>query len=301
MAGASLLTLIDDIAALLDDIAVMSKVAMKKTAGVLGDDLAVNAEQVGGVRAERELPVVWAVAKGSFKNKFIIVPAVLLISAFLPWLITPVLMLGGTYLCFEGAEKIIHSLLHRAEENHIERDTLIAGEEIDLVKLEKKKVNGAIRTDFILSLEIIVIALGTVQQAPFIQQCLVVSIVALGITVAVYGLVAIIVKIDDLGLYLTKLKGVTALIGRFLLWFAPALMKFLSFAGTAAMFLVGGGIIAHGLHAYLHGIPHRLFGELKPGGLMEILVNTGMNAVVGLIVGLLAVFLYEIGLKLIKK
>lgn len=290
MAGASLLTLIDDIAVLLDDIAVMSKVAVKKTAGVLGDDLAVNAEQVSGVRANRELPVVWAVAKGSFKNKFIIVPAVLLVSAFLPWLITPVLMIGGAYLCFEGAEKVLHMLLHRSDENHPGKTNLSASEE-DIAVLEKQKVEGAIRTDFILSLEIIVIALGSVQGVPFVKQCLVISVVALGITVGVYGLVAIIVKIDDFGLYLTRLKGLFVKVGVFLLWFAPALMKFLSVAGTLAMFLVGGGIISHGLHGIIHKIHSGLFGYIEPNSLSETLLNTASNALVGLIVGLAVVSL----------
>ena len=251
MAGASLLSLLDDIATLLDDVAVLSKVAIKKTTGVLGDDLALNAEQVSGVKAERELPVVWAVAKGSFLNKLILVPAALLISAFIPWLITPLLMLGGAYLCYEGSEKVLHKWFHAEEVEH-EKEKLIEAFEdpkVDLKVFEENKIKGAIRTDFILSAEIIVIALGTVQSAPFVTQSLVVSSIAVAITVFVYGLVAGIVKLDDAGLYLLQQAGkFKQAIGRGILWFAPWLMKSLTFVGTLAMFLVGGGIIIHGLH-----------------------------------------------------
>jgi predicted DNA repair protein MutK len=259
MAGASLLTLLDDIATVLDDIAVMSKVAAKKTAGVLGDDLALNAQQVSGIRAERELPVVWAVAKGSFLNKLILVPIAIAISAILPWLIQPLLMIGGAYLCFEGAEKIIHSLLHRhnkqdihAHESQLE---VIADPNQDLVAFEKGKIKGAIRTDFILSAEIIVIALGTVASVTLTNQILVVSTIAIAMTVGVYGLVALIVKLDDMGLYLTRRNqaGLLNKLGAGLLWFAPQLMKTLSVVGTAAMFLVGGSILVHGM-PFLHHI-----------------------------------------------
>lgn len=257
MAGSSLLALIDDIASILDDVAILSKVAAKKTAGVIGDDLALNAEQVSGVKAERELPVVWAVAKGSFKNKLILVPAALLISAFIPWLILPLLMLGGAFLCFEGFEKIAHKLLHDSvqdEEEHQKMLKAVADPKVDLVALEQQKIKGAIRTDFILSAEIIVIALGTVKDAAFATQVTVVSGIALVITVFVYGLVAGIVKLDDAGFYLIRQKGeqliqrVKRAVGRGLLIFAPFLMKALSVLGTAAMFLVGGGILLHGMH-----------------------------------------------------
>lgn len=256
MAGTSLLTLIDDIATLLDDVAVMSKVAMKKTAGVLGDDLALNAEQVSGVKAERELPVVWAVALGSMKNKAILVPAALLISYFVPWLITPLLMIGGSFLCYEGFEKVYHKLAPAKEEVAEKRGSrakAMADPSIDLVKLEKNKIQGAIRTDFILSAEIIVITLGTIEQSAFATQVAVLIAVAVLITVGVYGLVAGIVKLDDLGLYLAKdtveagSKSVKQRLGETILWIAPYLMRALGVAGTVAMFLVGGGIILHGI------------------------------------------------------
>tara|TARA_R110001592_G_scaffold6774_3_gene36681 strand:+ start:9044 stop:9961 length:918 start_codon:yes stop_codon:yes gene_type:complete len=278
MAAGSLLALFDDIATLLDDISVMSKIAVKKTAGVLGDDLAVNAEQVGNLRAERELPVVWAVAKGSLLNKLIIVPIVLLASLFMPWLITPVLMLGGTYLCFEGAEKVWHAIAHRNAKDHSQSRSLLEDSNVDLLAMEKERVKGAIRTDFILSLEIIVIALSTVQQAPFAKQAVVLSIVALGITFAVYGLVAMIVKIDDLGLYLLK-SATTAVksLGGFLLWLAPVLMKTLTIVGTLAMFLVGGGILTHGVDHYIEfgvALSHLdVFSNAFANGLSQNLFN----------------------------
>lgn len=254
MAGSSLLTLLDDIATVLDDVAVMSKVAVKKTAGVLGDDLALNAEQVTGVRAEREIPVVWAVAKGSFINKLILVPAALIISAFLPILITPLLMLGGAFLCYEGCEKVFHKLFHREQEQAQQRDVVKAlhDPKVDMVDFERNKIKGAIRTDFILSAEIIVIALGTVAESTFTTQVLVVSAIAFGMTVFVYGLVAAIVKLDDAGLYLMQRSGdswmtqLQQVIGNGMLKFAPILMKLLAIVGTLAMFLVGGGILVHG-------------------------------------------------------
>ncbi|EKF74614.1 hypothetical protein A11A3_07338 [Alcanivorax hongdengensis A-11-3] len=263
MAGTSLLALIDDISTILDDISVMSKVAAKKTTGVLGDDLALNAEQVTGVRADRELPVVWAVAKGSLRNKVILVPAALLISAFIPMLITPLLMLGGAYLCYEGFEKVVHKFFHdeAEQENHREALKAIRGEGGDLVALEKRKIKGAIRTDFILSAEIIVIALGTVKEAAFSVQVGVLSLVAVLITLGVYALVAGIVKLDDAGLYLLRESvqrddpGWRRTLGRGILRFAPWLMKTLSVVGTAAMFLVGGGILIHGIpgsHDVIH-------------------------------------------------
>ncbi len=254
--ASSLFLLLDDIATVLDDVSVMTKVAAKKTAGVLGDDLALNAQQVTGVTADRELPVVWAVAKGSAINKAILVPAALAISAWLPWLITPLLMLGGAFLCFEGVEKLLHKWLHGAEQTQAEHDqhlAALANEAVDMVAFERDKVKGAVRTDFILSAEIIVISLGTVAGATFGQQVGVLVGISILMTVGVYGLVAGIVKLDDLGLRLTRAAsaGVQAL-GRGILVAAPWLMKGLSIAGTAAMFLVGGGILTHGVPLLHH-------------------------------------------------
>ncbi|MBC7751081.1 MAG: DUF808 domain-containing protein, partial [Candidatus Saccharibacteria bacterium] len=251
MAGSSLFALIDDIATILDDVALMTKVAAKKTAGVLGDDLALNAQQVHGIRAERELPVVWAVAKGSAVNKAILVPSALLISVLLPALIIPLLMIGGLYLCFEGVEKLTHKLLHLHEDSETEQDALVEAfldKDVDMVAFEKDKIKGAIRTDFILSAEIIVIALGTAAGATLLQQAIVLLIVAVVMTIGVYGIVAGIVKLDDAGFYLER-KNSKALqtFGRVLIAAAPKLMRFLSVAGTIAMFLVGGGILVHGL------------------------------------------------------
>ncbi len=261
MAGASLLALLDDIATILDDVALMTKVAAKKTAGVLGDDLALNAQQVAGVRAERELPVVWAVGVGSLKNKLILVPAALAISALLPAAITPLLMLGGLYLCFEGVEKLAHKWLHAAGEDearHAEQIALLADPAVDLVAMEKDKIKGAIRTDFVLSAEIIVIALGTVADKPFATQVAVLSGIGLLMTVGVYGLVAAIVKMDDAGAWLLERGGgLQAALGKALLLAAPKLMKALTVIGTAAMFLVGGGILMHGMpggHAITHAV-----------------------------------------------
>lgn len=313
MAGTSLLTLIDDIASLLDDIALMSKIAAKKTAGVLGDDLALNAEQVSGVRAERELPVVWAVAKGSFKNKLILVPVALLLSAFIPWIITPLLMLGGAFLCFEGFEKIVHTFFHCKDEKkkrRAERMKDLADPAVDVVGLERKKIKGAIRTDFILSTEIIVIVLGTVQDSSMAVQIAVVSGMALFITVGVYSLVAGIVKIDDVGLYLNKVPGVDAWgricrkVGAGLLILAPLLMKTLSVVGTAAMFLVGGGILVHGLPGS-HELTHYLVEPVQSiplvGGVISALMPTIMNAVIGVLAGGLLVSMASVGKDLIAK
>ena len=271
MAGANLLALIDDIATLLDDVAVLSKVAVKKTAGVLGDDLALNAEQVSGVKAERELPVVWAVAKGSLLNKIILVPSALLISAVAPWLVVVLLVIGGLYLCFEGFEKVFHRLLHsqqQRDEAHKQQLAAIADPHIDLVSLEKNKIKGAIRTDFILSAEIVVIVLGTVQASSFSTQVTVLSLLALGITVGVYGLVAAIVKIDDLGLYFLRqperrrFSQLQQGVGRSLLIIAPLLMKALAIIGTIAMFLVGGGIIVHSI-GFLHHALEPLYASVQ--------------------------------------
>ena len=291
MAGTSLLALIDDIATLLDDVAVLSKVAAKKTAGVLGDDLALNAEQVAGIRAERELPVVWAVAKGSLVNKLILVPVAQALSALVPWSITPLLMAGGLYLCYEGCEKLAHSMLHGKKSEEAEHRELLqqlADPDADLVAFERDKIRGAVRTDFILSAEIIVIALGTVQHTPLATRAAVVGSIALAMTVGVYALVAAIVKLDDLGLYLLK-SGPSAAqpFGRALLRLAPWLMKTLAVVGTAAMFLVGGGILLHGLP--FHGLPEALAAGLVPlpavGPLLAALVPSLCAAATGIVAG----------------
>ncbi len=301
MAAASLLALIDDIATILDDVAVLTKVATKKTAGVLGDDLALNAQQVTGVNADRELPVVWAVAKGSLLNKAILVPLALAISAFAPWLVTPLLMVGGAFLCFEGFEKIFHKFFHKAEESahHVEHLKAVADEHVDLVALEKGKIKGAIRTDFILSAEIIVIALGTVASQPFMTRVAVLIAIALVMTVGVYGLVGAIVKLDDLGLYLNQRGGaLSRSVGRGILAFAPWLMKALSVAGTAAMFLVGGSIIVHGVPAIHHFIEGTLAGM---SGWMNSLATMLADGIVGIIVGALALALVSLATKLFGK
>lgn len=269
MAGASLLALLDDIASVLDDVATLTKVATKKTAGVLGDDLALNAQQVAGVRANRELPVVWAVAKGSMVNKAILVPAALAISAFAPWAIVPLLMVGGLFLCYEGFEKIWHRFAHRGEaEAH--RDDLrqaLADPGVDLRAVEREKIKGAVRTDFILSAEIVVIALGTVASADLGTRVGVLVGIAIIMTVGVYGLVAGIVKLDDAGVHLARRDSAAArALGHGVLWFAPWLMKFLSLAGTAAMFLVGGGILTHGIPALHHLITRHTAQLAAEGG-----------------------------------
>ncbi|WP_247267686.1 MULTISPECIES: DUF808 domain-containing protein [Pseudomonas] len=285
MAGSSLLVLIDDIATVLDDVALMSKMAAKKTAGVLGDDLALNAQQVSGVRAEREIPVVWAVAKGSFLNKLILVPSALAISAFVPWLVTPLLMVGGAYLCFEGFEKLAHKFLHsKAEDDadHAQLSAAVAELTTDLVAYEKDKIKGAIRTDFILSAEIIAITLGTVADASLTQQVIVMSGIAIVMTVGVYGLVAGIVKLDDLGLWLTQKSGAAAKsIGNAILRAAPYMMKGLSVIGTAAMFLVGGGILTHGIPVVHHWIESVGVAAGSAGFAVPVL----LNGVAGIIAG----------------
>ena len=309
MAGASLLTLLDDIAVILDDVALMTKVAAKKsaaladdvtvmtklaakkTAGVLGDDLALNAQQVSGVRAEREIPVVWAVAKGSIKNKLILVPAALLISAFVPWLVTPLLMVGGAFLCYEGFEKLAHKFLHAPHEDAAEQESRAqanANPAVDMVAFERDKIKGAVRTDFILSAEIIAITLGTVAAAPFGQQVAVLTGIAAIMTVGVYGLVAGIVKLDDLGVWLSaKASSAARAVGRGIVRAAPWLMKGLSIAGTAAMFLVGGGILVHGVAALHHAVEGAgaAAGHWMLGGLWAVLVPNLLNAGVGIVAG----------------
>lgn len=313
MAGTSLLALIDKIAVALDDVALMTKVAAKKTAGVLGDDLALNAQQVQGVNADRELPVVWAVAKGSFINKLILVPSALLISAFIPWLITPLLMLGGLYLCFEGVEKIAHSLFTSKEEKEFEhQQTLKALSEpnVDMLEFEKEKVKGAIKTDFILSAEIIVIALGTVQDKDIVAQSSVVTLIAFLMTIGVYGLVAAIVKLDDFGLYLLKQQTssvfgkIKTSIGNALLSFAPKLMKTLAIVGTAAMFLVGGGILVHSLSFLHHAVEHinsNLTTNLSANGfitdLLTMISGPLFSGVVGIVAGAIVLGLLTLGQK----
>ncbi len=296
MAGSSLLILIDDITLLLDDVAAMSKVAAKKTAGVLGDDLALNAQQVSGIRAERELPVVWGVAKGSFKNKLILVPAALALSAFAPWSITPILMVGGAYLCYEGFEKISHPFLHAKEEEEHQHELLEAfhNPDVDLEAFEKEKIEGAIRTDFILSAEIIAIALGTVADKDLMTQTLVVSGIAIAITIGVYGIVAAIVKMDDAGLYLLQnapegKKGTFhRTLGQGLLSFAPKLMKILTVVGTAAMFLVGGSILLHGIpdaHHVVEGAAAAAETLPLAGGAMAWVTPVLLDGIFGVIAG----------------
>jgi len=301
MAAGSLLALLDDIATILDDVAVLTKVATKKTAGVLGDDLALNAQQVSGVRAERELPVVWAVAKGSLLNKAILVPAALAISAFVPWLITPLLIVGGLFLCFEGVEKLAHKLLRNKEEDDTHRAALtkaLADPNADLAALESDKIKGAVRTDFILSAEIIVIALGTVAGQPLGTQVVVLVGIALLMTVGVYGLVAGIVKLDDLGLYMSQRAGPQAALGRGILRTAPWLMKALSIAGTAAMFLVGGGIVVHGVPVLHHAV--QAFAEVAGSSLRPLAEMFG-NAGIGIAAGALVLIVVTLGKKLFSR
>lgn len=289
MAGSSFFALFDDIATMLDDVSIMTKVAVKKTAGVLGDDLALNAQQVSGVPVNREIPVVWAVAKGSFINKLILVPTALLISAFAGWLITPLLMVGGAYLCYEGFEKVAHKFLHRDDDKHAERTQALQNPEVDMVAFEKTKIKGAIRTDFILSGEIIAITLGAVAGAAFLQQALVLSGIALLMTVGVYGLVAGIVKLDDLGLYLAaRTSALARSVGRGIVGAAPYLMKTLSVVGTAAMFMVGGSILTHGIAPVHHGIENltaSMGGAGGMGTMVQFVVPTLLNALFGIVAG----------------
>ena len=307
MAGSSLFALIDDIASLLDDVSILTKVAAKKTAGVLGDDLALNAQQVAGVNADRELPVVWAVAKGSLLNKAILVPAALVISAVMPSLIVPLLMIGGAFLCFEGVEKVLHAWLHSREEDsahHREMVQAVADESVDLVAFERDKIKGAIRTDFILSAEIIVITLGTVAGQTFGKQVGVLVGVSLLMTVGVYGLVAAIVKLDDVGAHLAGTQGPSRTaasrrrLGRGLLIAAPWLMKGLAVVGTAAMFLVGGGILVHGFPWLHHAVDGWVSGA---GGWMGEALAVLLPGVVGLVAGAVLVVVIAMGKRLVRR
>jgi len=305
MAAHGLLLLIDDIAALLDDVAILTKAAAKKTAGVLGDDLALNAQQVSDIKADRELPVIWAVAKGSFINKLILVPSALAISAFIPWLITPLLIIGGLFLCYEGVEKILHALFHPKEkkQHHESLVNAVKAPDVDLLAFENKKIKGAIRTDFILSAEIIAITLGVVASEPLATQAGVLSVVALLITVIVYGLVAGIVRLDDWGLYLFKRTG-TGFFARFqrnlgmcLLQIVPYLMKALSIFGTAAMFLVGGGILTHGI-PFLHHLSIALSETAdKIHHILAIGTPLLFDAVSGILAGLMVFILVDLVIK----
>jgi predicted DNA repair protein MutK len=321
MASGSLLALLDDIATILDDVALMTKVTAKKsvamaddvatmtkvaaqkTAGVLGDDLALNAQQVTGVRADREIPVVWAVAKGSLINKLILVPTALLISAFAPWAVTPLLMVGGAFLCFEGFEKLAHKFLHSKEQTavaHESRAQANADPAIDLVAFEKDKVQGAVRTDFILSAEIIAITLGTVAAAPMTEQMAVLASIAILMTIGVYGLVAGIVKLDDLGLWLSQRASSAArALGRGMVRATPWLMKSLSLIGTAAMFLVGGGILVHGVPALHHAVEAAgtAVAQWPVGGLWAVLVPNVVNGVIGIVAGALVL----VGVMLVQR
>ncbi|MES2923216.1 MAG: DUF808 domain-containing protein [Verrucomicrobiota bacterium] len=293
MPAGSLLTLLDDIATILDDVSILTKKAAAKTAGVLGDDLALNAQQVSGVVSKRELPVVWAVAKGSFINKLILVPLALLIASFAPWGIVPLLMIGGLYLCFEGVEKLHHAFLHRgkksAEEAGKEIADLAATTPEAKVESEADKIKGAVRTDFVLSAEIIAITLGVVEKQDFTQQLSVLSAIAIIMTVGVYGLVAGIVKLDDAGLYLTKRPGaLVQALGRGILWAAPFLMKSLSILGTAAMFLVGGGILTHGIPWLHHAIAH----VAASGGVLAPIIPSLLDGLCGFVAGILALLLF---------
>jgi uncharacterized protein len=297
VAGSSLFALLDDIASILDDVAVMSKVAAKKTAGVLGDDLALNAHQIAGVHTDRELPVVLAVAKGSLKNKAILVPAALAISALIPWAITPLLMIGGAYLCYEGCEKIAHKFLADSSDEAHHKDHLqaLVNPAVDLVALEKDKIQGAIRTDFILSAEIVVIALGTVANAAFGKQVAVLCAIAILMTVGVYGFVAGIVKLDDAGLHLSQKNGNNIVrkiqrgSGAFLLRLAPYLMKSLSIVGTIAMFMVGGGILAHGIpgaHQWVEHVAHGAGGISGMGRILETVLPLLLDITIGMLAGM---------------
>lgn len=303
--ASSLLLLLDDIATVLDDVAVMSKMAAKKTAGVLGDDLALNAQQVSGVKADRELPVVWSVAKGSFINKLILVPLALLISVVAPWLINPLLMVGGLFLCYEGVEKVLHSFHKKKPNADLLIENINTEKEIDIDAFEKEKIKGVIRTDFILSAEIIVISLGTVAAATFITKLSVLAVIAIVMIIGVYGFVALIVKIDDFGLYLVEKKSeLQQIIGRALLAFAPKLMKALTVVGKIAMFLVGGGIINHAIPLFHYWTEDAVdYIELIPnvGNIVGALTPTMINLVIGFFAGLVVLIVISLIKKVITK
>ena len=303
MAGSSFFALFDDIATILDDVSVMTKVAAKKTAGVLGDDLALNAQQVSGVPVNRELPVVWAVTKGSFINKLILVPSALVISAFAPWAVTPLLMVGGAFLCFEGVEKLAHKFLPHgdtADGNHAARAEALQDASVDMVAFERDKIKGAVRTDFILSAEIIAITLGVVAGADMVRQTIVLAGIALVMTVGVYGLVAGIVKLDDLGLYLsTKRSQAVAWLGKRIVAAAPYLMKTLSVVGTAAMFMVGGGILTHGIAPLGAAIEH--VAAATGSGLVPLLVSTLLSALFGIVAGAVVLGGVSVAKRLLRK
>ncbi len=302
MAG-GLLLLLDDIATILDDIAVLTKVAAKKTAGVLGDDLALNAQQVTGVDANRELPVVWAVAKGSLLNKCILVPIALALSALAPWSITPLLIIGGLFLCFEGVEKLAHKYLHKEEADHHDHELKVAvvNPTIDLMEVEKEKIRGAIRTDFILSAEIVVITLGIVAAESFGRQVAVLTVISLLMTVGVYGLVAGIVKLDDVGARLIgsgpipQKRSLRQRLGQALIAVTPYLMKFLSVAGTVAMFLVGGGILSHGVPAIHHAVEsvvHPIAEAL--GGVLASVTQLVLEGLIGVVGGIACLVVWTV-------
>lgn len=307
MAAGSLLALLDDIATILDDVSILTKKATAKTAGVLGDDLALNAQQVSGVVAKRELPVVWAVAKGSAVNKLILVPVALVLSAVAPWAVLPLLMIGGLYLCYEGVEKLVHQFAHRGKKSEAEAaeqiSQLAAVSPEEMKSSEADKIKGAIRTDFVLSAEIIAITLGTVADQDFMRRVLVLTAIAVIMTVGVYGLVAGIVKLDDAGLHLSQRRGQGARrLGRFILWGAPYLMKTLSVLGTAAMFLVGGGIVAHGIPAVHHAVEHAADWVRSSAGLGGVgagLSAALLNGLVGLVAGAVVLGVWSGGKKLL--
>jgi len=303
--ASSLLALIDDIATVLDDVSIMTKVAAKKTAGVLGDDLALNAQQVTGVKADRELPVVWAVAKGSLRNKLILVPAALLISAFIPWAVTPLLMLGGAFLCFEGFEKLAHRFLHADDDAHARQIDALSDPSVDMVAFERDKISGAVRTDFILSAEIIAITLGTVATASFAEQVVVLAGIAIIMTIGVYGVVAGIVKLDDAGLSLSEsANGAAQRIGRAILAVAPWLMKSLSVVGTAAMFMVGGGILTHGfktVHEWIESSAEHTVALPYFGSVLAGLTPTVLDAAFGILAGGLVFAAVTLGGRLVKR
>lgn len=306
MAGFSLLALIDDITTLLDDIAVLAKTSAKKAGGVLGDDFAVSANQLHGMRADRELPVVYAVAKGSLINKAFLVPGALLVSAFAPWAILPLLVLGGLYLCFEGSEKVLHHLLStgHAEDDADTNEEAKAAAKLGAAEYEKRKIKGAVRTDLVLSLEIVVITLGTVAGASLIKQFAVLVLVALLVTIGVYGIVAAIVRLDDWGLALMKKDGErTKAVGRFLVSLAPKVLRFLSIFGTVAMFLVGGGIVVHALPKLgeaMHELDHWAAAVPAVGTLLEYLASPAVTIVLGFAMGAVLVVAMSAGERMWK-